>query len=419
MNILLISIAFPPKRDPESLQVAKYCKYLSRMKGVNLEVVTSSNPTLYMDTDANLNQYIDKRYKIHEIDLIENRFVNFLLRKTLSALTQLPDTKVSFTFHRKIARKLNGKPDVLYSRSYPLSSTVLAYRIRKKLNIPWVLHLSDPWALSSTQSKTPATGFKGFSRRWNLSMEQKSFALADYICLTSEKTIDLYKDAYPQFAHKFFYAPNVYDDELFSPNPYVVKDKMQFVYTGGFGEARSPESFLLGIERFMNGEGSGKKNVEFVFTGEMTRKNKDMFQSFRHIQEIRLLGVIPYNDVLQLQRTADVLVNIDSDIKESKHSVFFPSKLLEYMSAQRRILAITNDHSTTHQVVHGRLGDCFSFTDIDGIVSFIGKAYKHYCDRDADFFKPAMKSIEEFSAEQNAERLMDLFQRTNAERTKK
>ena len=57
MKTLLISIAFPPKCDPESLQVAKYCKYLKNEKEIQLEVITSKDPTLFMETDAALQMY--------------------------------------------------------------------------------------------------------------------------------------------------------------------------------------------------------------------------------------------------------------------------------------------------------------------------------------------------------------------------
>ncbi len=45
-KILFVSLAFPPKADPEGLQTAKYFHYLQKHKDLQIDVVTSAIPTL-------------------------------------------------------------------------------------------------------------------------------------------------------------------------------------------------------------------------------------------------------------------------------------------------------------------------------------------------------------------------------------
>jgi len=409
MRVLLVSIAFPPKRDPESLQVAKYCKYLQQIEGLNLQIITSQDQTLFMEPDA--THYSKGIEIIAKIKIYENKYLNFLLRKLNPTWLQFPDSKFSFWWqHKKAFLAIDKKPDIVYSRSYPVSSALLALKLKKKLHIPWVLHLSDPWAAASASSLSPATHLEGKAKEWNKKKEAECFALADCICFTSQKTIELYTTAYPWLREKFAYVPNVFDDEANKPNPYKTGDKLIFVYTGGFGEARSPYPLLEAIQRFWENQKSAiEQTTEFVFTGEMTRRNHEVFALYNHIPIIKHFGVIPYPEMVALQRRADILINIDSDIKDPHQAVFFPSKLLDYMVAHRRIIAITNRYSTTHDVVQGKMGDCFEFTEIEELAEHFKIVAQHHKRKDETFFYKN-EVAQEFSAQHNAKRLVDIFQ---------
>ncbi len=411
LNVLLVSIAFPPKRDPESLQVAKYCNFLKADKRVNLSVITSANPTLFMEADASLAHYGEGITVAKSLRIVENRYTNYLIRRVAPSMLQRPDSKASFWRQSgRVLEAIPQKPDVLYSRSYPVSSTLLALQLKKRWpDVPWVLHLSDPWAQSSQTHRSPGTTFAPRAHAWNCAKEKEAFGLADRISLTSRKTIELYAAAYPQWAHKFVYFPNVFDDNLVVENPYTPGPVLNIVYNGGFGEARTPLHFLEAIHclwKSSAGEIGGA--LRFAFTGEMTRENRDIFNRYNHIPWIQHLGMIPYEDVVTLQRSADVLVNIDSDIPDARHAVFFPSKLLDYMVAQRRILAITNPHSTTHEVVQGTLGECFDFGETERLCAHLLDVYRRFKGGDtAYFYKSALAT--EFSARHNAGRLAELF----------
>lgn len=408
MRVLLVSIAFPPKRDPESLQVAKYCKFLSKESDITLKVVTSANPTLYMDVDNSLRIYNKEISDPLEIQIYENRYLNYLIRKINPGLLQYPDSKFTFWMNDKKVLLNVEKPDIIYSRSYPISSTILALKLKKRWDVPWVLHLSDPWAISSQDSLSPSTQLTGRARLWNKKKEEECFTLADAICLTSDKTLDLYKEAYPTHEHKFFYMPNVFDDDIAIFNPYKTDSILKFVYTGGFGEARSPFTLLESIRKLWINHPDVKSKVIFQFTGEMSRKNTALFNDYKYIPIIEHLGVIPYPQVIALQRQADVLINVDSDISDKTHAVFFPSKLLEYMAAQRHVIAITNRHSTTFEIVEEKLGKCFEFNEIDSLSEYFWLLHQKHILKDVGyFFRPFHH--EEFMASHNSRRLAGLF----------
>src|SRR5262245_30549973 len=113
MKVLLVSIAFPPKRDPESLQTARYCKYLKNAENLELQVITSSSPTLFMEDDVTLEHYANGIKIFKKLDIYENKYFNFFLRRINPHWLLYPDSKFSFWWqHRRIASQLlSDKPD--------------------------------------------------------------------------------------------------------------------------------------------------------------------------------------------------------------------------------------------------------------------------------------------------------------------
>lgn len=402
-NVLLISIAFPPKSDPESIQVARYIKYLQK-DNYTLEVLTSKDPTLYMETDKALEKYAKYADKILKIKIFENRYLNYVIRKIAPRMLEYPDSK--FIFHMNNSRL--SKPSLIYSRSYPLSSTFKALKLKKKWpDIPWILHLSDPWAISY-EGDSPATNFQIKSRTYNKRVEYEAFSLADKVTLTSKKTIELYKRSYPEYQDKFILFPNVYDPEIVNINPLNFEDRLLIVYTGGFGEKRSPRFFLNGIKKTLESNQEMRDRVEFIFTGPMTRNNAKIFQEFSEIDQINHLGVISYQEMIRIQHSAHILVNIDSPISDANHAVFFPSKLLEYIAAKRRILTITSDGSTSEEIVRGGFGDYVHFDEMDSLNGLLLRYFKAFEEQEKSFFVNS-ELTDFYSAKSNASRLEELI----------
>ena len=141
-KILFISLSFPPKSDPECLQTAKYFHYLQKYEDLQIDVITSAIPTLYMPYDPDLEPYAAGVHQLISIPLRENRYVNYIRNRLGLEETVFPDVKESFhkQYNRAI-KQLKVKPDLIYSRAYPNSSTIMAYKLKQVLNVPWILHM--------------------------------------------------------------------------------------------------------------------------------------------------------------------------------------------------------------------------------------------------------------------------------------
>lgn len=406
-NVLFVSIAFPPKSDAECLQTAKYFHYLQQDQNLKIEVVTSAIPTLYMKYDEKLEPYAKGYTNQVEVKLKENRWINLFRNRLKLDETVFPDVKQSF--HRQagnVVRRIKQKPDIIYSRSYPLSSTIMGYKLQKHFQVPWIMHLSDPWADSPLHSWS--SKYNSRQRAWEL----KCMEAARFVCLTSLSTIEFYRDKYPHLENKFVFFPNVYElkstkevfphlDKLFQPK------KLTVVFTGAMAGDRSPSFFLEPLRQLISDEPHLSDQINVVFAGEADFKNRSVFEKYR-MPCVRYLGKLLFSEALYLQQQSDMLLLIDNPIKDYRHAMYFPSKLLDYMVTQKRIMAITTKGSATDMVMKDLKGDVRNHKDVAEIKEVIRQAICRFSEGDTDYF--FNRSIpEKYEARYNAGRLAQLI----------
>lgn len=401
-KILFVSVSFPPKSDPEGLQTAKYFHYLQKHPDLQIDVVTSAIPTLYMPYDPDLEVYTGGIHQLISIPLKENRYINYARNRLGLEKTAFPDVKQSFhKQYRKVLKQLKEVPDVIYSRADPKSSTVMAYKLKAALKIPWILHMSDPWA------DCPITKRSGGHYRKHDEWERKCLEAADIVSLTSIPTIEFYKKKYPGLSQKFRFYPNAFehvkDNEENNTATDLAERKFKIVYTGGLADERSPE-FLLKPLSELSKENPGLSNqLEVIFAGDVDSRNRAVFQNY-NLPFVKWIGKVPFKEALRLQRSADYLVVIDSPIEDPAMSMFFPSKLLDYMVARKRILAITTKGSASHQVMQDLKGDVCNHNEPAAIKEAIMKALNAFKNKETDYLINNCPP-EKYEASYNANRL--------------
>jgi hypothetical protein len=150
------------------------------------------------------------------------------------------------------------------------------------------------------------------------------------------------------------------------------------------------------------------EHLEIIFAGQCDRQNQALFDQQKYTC-VSHKGLMSFPQALELQRSANMLIVIDTPFKNPKEAVFFPSKLLDYILAQRRILAITNLDSTSFQVVQGKYGACFAHNDAEGISEAILEAYQAFQIRNESYFTSKELDLT-YSAQTCAQTLYTWFQ---------
>jgi hypothetical protein len=401
-QVLFVSISFPPKKDPECLQTAKYFKYLQRDQDLSFSVVTSAKPTLFMPSDDQLEKYCTGINSQIEIKIIESKITNFLLRKFFPGGIEYPDSKFSFHWQkRKVLNGIKRPPDVIYSRSNPVSSAVLAYKLSAHYGVPWIMHLSDPWVDS------PVKSYSRTEKLYNEKWERLCFHRANTVCLTSLHAVEFYKRKYPSLISKFEYYPNVFDSDDSLDHELVFSEKLKICYTGGLSGERSAKNFLMACQQLVKEKPQYADLFEVIFAGPLDRKAREIFDNNKAFN-VRHLGELSYHNAIRLIHEAHILLNIDLPIHQTEMAMFFASKLLDYFLAKRKILSLTTSGSASEILLKKLNASVLLLEDIDGMKAFLESAILAFQRKDKSFFYLS-NSVSEFSAETNANRLAQLL----------
>ncbi|WNO08123.1 hypothetical protein [Teredinibacter sp. KSP-S5-2] len=225
-------------------------------------------------------------------------------------------------------------PDVFYGRAWPHASWVPAYELAEKYSRPLMLHLSDPFP-PPNEPQPDQEFLKGV---------QKMVRRADVVTFTNQQTIPYQKknisfDQTPTAVLPHVTrAPEVLSD---------VREEKQFYHIGAVSKFRPADPLLQGFALFLEQYPDATLN----FVGASAKYLEPLIHHYK--LEGRAI-ILPYTDnVLASMEKSSLLICLDANIDEP---VFTPTKIIEYLTVNRPVLAITPPNSPVDMLV-GRFPD--------------------------------------------------------------
>lgn len=399
MNILMISPSAPPKNGPEAMQVGRYLKALDKRHSITL-VTTPVLSKGWITKDESLNtqlhhtDYVIVKLPFHAfvLRLLGSKYFKFFMKNR-------PDT--DFWIGHKVStvlKRLTSTPDIIYSRSLPFSAALLAKELKSRLGIPWVMHLSDPW-IDNPYHKRRDTKLAG--------MEASCFKFADAVMLTTESMADFYRSKYPEFAEKIHVSHNVMPDTPGGQIEHKTSNqKLTLLYTGALYGDRKATTLLNGLNWVRKRDPELLKHIEVIFVGNMTDEIKSEIEKF-HFDEVRCLERVEHIEAKRMQNNADILISIEPDGKSPLLKTFMPSKVLDYMSSGKPILAITPMESETWKLCKRGFG----WAVMPGDEVSLGKLLVTLLERNlaSEVLTPSVKPLQEYRPEFCAAKLESLM----------
>lgn len=353
-KILLITYAFPPYATPESYLCSKL---IGSLQNFEKDVLTLDFPIKGLnELDPSLNNYIKKKFnRIFRIKV--PKIINFLSYTKIKNLFKFPDY---FYFANKFIVKFINKNINLDEYSHVItwsqfhSIHLVGLDLKKSKKINWVTYFSDPW------SDNPfLKSFSGFEKIYNLSLEKKVITNSDQIIYTSEETQKLVNKKYDKsISKKSFVIPHCFDPDLYIFNETIYdtknsyqKDVCIFRYIGKFYGKRNPDILFKSLKQIKKYNPDVFKKIKFEIYGQQNLYIRLKLFIYRDL--VKYLGPISYLSSLNIMRTADCLLVIDAPFE---NSIFFPSKLVDYMGAKKYVFGITPENGTASKIINNMGG---------------------------------------------------------------
>lgn len=332
---------------------------------------------------------------VYRTSAFENIFTQVLFY-----LGILVDSKIIWFFSatRKAKRVLRQQDiDVIISRSTPVTSHLIGWRLKAAMQIPWIACFSDPW------TQNPYLSYPLFLRKIHEFFERAVINNADRIVVTTEQTKALLLKKY-EISEKIRVIPNSYD-ALDIPKKSKGHKINKFIIThvGNFYGMRSPEPFLRALAHSNEGI---KNEMEVRFIGHFGSFKK-LISKYRLDEVVQLLGTIPQRDAFAAMSDSDILLLIDA--ASGQESVFLPAKLVEYVGMEKPILAITPIGASADVVHSTNTGVVVSPEDENGIQRAIEEYYDAWKNSKLAIH-PNRNEIKKYTAEAYAEKLNVVIQ---------
>jgi glycosyltransferase involved in cell wall biosynthesis len=373
MKVLIVSFWFPPSNLVGAIRVGKLARYLDR-RGHDLRVLTTD-----IGEDRSLPLEIPKEQVIctdycQRADWLpllvrcfrrrppatsdadgeasqargrgSSKSLWDALRRHYQGLMHIPDLrrdwiKTAIPAGRRLIEK--WKPDIIFASAPPFTGLIIASRLSRAFDIPWIADFRDLWV------DNPYYSEPGWRRRIDAVLERATVRGAAALVTVSPVWAEQLRRRHGKAAEVVF---NGYAEEDF-PEPALQADQGEVLtirYTGSIYRGfRDPSAVFAAIGLLHD---SLRNRVMVEFFGDASDEVLTSATKHRIRDRVAVRPPVPYRRALELQMTADILLLLQWGDRRDEGNL--PGKIFEYLYARRPILFIGYEHGVAARLIRER-----------------------------------------------------------------
>ena len=396
VNVLIISYYFPPEGGPAVQRVAKFVKYLPKYNYCPF-VLTSKHPFKVVDADLNdeLNQDL-KIYRVHDLASylpgeIFKRFKSMFYPDKQAFWANLAIRKA-----KNIIRQNNIK--LIFTSSPPHSSQLIAYKLSKVMNIPYVVDLRDEWSANPD--------FRSWVKpNQQRQLEHDILSKAAYVTTICNGAANRLKQIcqHDRVATIF----NGYD-----PLDYEVieckrglSETLTFAYGGRLSEKTSPKTFLTALKALVSSGQIDAKKIQVQIWGN-NNEAKWMQDNGSLQGVVHFHPYLSHKEYIKSISQSDILLLFVTKIRESD---ILTGKVFEYMFFGKPILTVVEKDCELNTILSNYGNAIVNYNnDIEGIKASIIKYYMDW-QQGTEFNTINQSFVNGFNRLHQASQLADVF----------
>lgn len=378
---MLIAYSFPPLLEATAILNGKLTRSLVD-EGFRSHIITINPETGVSPADPSLQALLHPENRIHTFPSHSNWrtsrgfFLYHMARKLVPTLGHLPDFHiVDFGKAVRLSESVVNKHQIhlIVSSASPFSSHIVGLTLKKKMGLPWVAYFSDPW-VGNVYAK-----YNAVEQSANGLMERMVVEHANALVFISYEGLDATMRRYPSaLRQKAHVVPPCFCEDLYSTSPsQIPSGHLLFRHLGSFYGPRTPLPLFEGIAALKEHSPEIAQRCTFQCIGVAPRQVNLQKRAFGIGEELCFDPPVGYVESLSLMKSADVLVLIDPPHEDY---VFLPSKLIDYIGAQRPILGITPLKGPAAPLIREHGGIVVAPTDSYGIADAFAQMWHAHAD---------------------------------------
>ena len=409
-KLLAISYSYPPKQEPRAIQVSRLLKHLKASAVLVCEGQTGDSTE-----SAGLGDVESFLHGTMRVPLKRSPGRNLLDRLSrrvyLPVWSRTPDQlgpwkKPVFKAVDDFMSTDEFCPDVLVTFAFPLVDNIIGLELKRRFKLPWLAHFSDPWVDSPFRTDDPLT------RALNARLEQSVIERADRLVFTSSETADLVMQKYDHaLRSKVRIVPHAFEPQLFQSVPNNDGGRLIIRYLGDLYQSRTPKPLFKALEILSDTEPELLQRFRFEIVGDVHELNLEQMGLSQLPDGLVVFRPrVNYTDSLSMMTSASGLMVIDAPVPKNSQSVFLPSKLIEYVGADRPIIGLTPPGTAANLIsrLGGWVADPGSTDEVATVVrQFLAFVWDNRHELETGWGRAEVR--EEFEAETVASKFHDVL----------
>lgn len=393
-KVLIISYYWPPAGGPGVQRWLKFVKYLPDYD-IDPIVYVPENPSYPIIDNSFLSEVahvttiklpIKEPYQLAGIfskKKSKNISAGIIPKAKNQSLVEKLMLFVRGNFFIPDARVFWVKPSVEYLTKYlqenpveaiittgpPHSLHLIGKQLQADLGVKWIADFRDPWTNIVYHKELKLTPW---ANKKHLALEQKVLQKADHIIVTSPTT----KTEFEAITSKpITVITNGYDVEQVEKKP--LDEKFTIAHIGSFLSERNPRILWKAIKDLTKENPSFKADLQIKLAGVVSQEVKAAITEFKLEAYVTDLGYLSHHNSVMEQRTAQVLLLIESNSEETRS--ILPGKLYEYMVSGRPVLAFGHELSDIKGIVtRTNCGVFCDYSDLEKVKQTLLEYYQSY-----------------------------------------
>lgn len=257
--------------------------------------------------------------------------------------------------------------DVIHSISMPCSAHLVAYHIKRSLNIPWIAQFYDPW------SGNPFRVMKSQKmKRKDQELEKKVLQSADLIIHPCEAMVDywtmLFGNTIKEKMHVLPFVTEIPSYKEHTRNA----SRLVISHIGNFSGNRNASVFLKALSIL---EDEVRNRIVVNFVGSVVENDVQLIKQYGLQDTVKIIGKVSESECHKYYVESDMFLIVDINCSPN---LFYPSKILKYFCYKKPILGLTTEQSVIREELNKTGNHPFAYNDVEGIAAFLTRAASDY-----------------------------------------
>lgn len=261
--------------------------------------------------------------------------------------------------------------DAIISTGPPHSMHLIAQKVSKKLNIPWVADFRDPWTKIDFYDQLKLSNY---ADKKHHSLEKSVIRDADCTVTVSPSWG---KDILQMGAKRVEVITNGFDPDDITNGAVKLSDNFTITHIGSMNKDRNPHTLWQVLKEICIENESFKNDLRLRFVG------KTDFAVFESVNQNGLenntekVAYLPHAEVIKEMQTSQLLLLAINDTPNVAGVI--PGKVFEYMATGRPILAVGPPTADAGQIVlKSGAGYVHDFNDHENLKKTILFCYNRF-----------------------------------------